>query len=181
MSRPSLFFPAFLLSLSASGAAFAQGTPSAQAPSVTPGVVRIHVHTADEVGDERELAERRESVTDVATALAANKKVLVVVAGEDQPDVALEVVGRGWTVPKVVIGMGPRPGQPPGAGVTPVRAVQLRVRLRVADRDPVDFSNRNAPLESNRGWKSAADDIAGQVEKWITAHRAEILAASRPK
>jgi hypothetical protein len=30
------------------------------------------------------------------------------------------------------------------------------------------------------GWKSAAEDIARQVEKWVSARRAKILAA-RPK
>jgi hypothetical protein len=143
--------------------------PSEQeATRVTPSVVRIYVHTADS-SDARELAARRESVADVAAALATKKKVLSVVSEKEQADVLLELIERGWTVPKFMIGLGARPGQPPGAGGTPMRAVQLRVRLRVRDREEtVDFTNRNTPLESSRGWKSAADDIAKQIEKWIT-------------
>ena len=136
---------------------------------VTPSVVRIYVHTADDGSDARELAARRESVADVAAALATKKKVLSVVSEKEQADVLLELIGRGWTVPKFMIGLGARPGQPPGAGGSPMRAVQLSVRLRIRDREEtVDFTNRNTPLESSRGWKSAADDIAKQIEKWIT-------------
>jgi hypothetical protein len=150
--------------------------PSEQeATRVTPSVVRIYVHAADDGSDAQELAARRESVADVAAALATKKKVLSVVSEKEQADVLLELIERGWTVPKFMIGLGARPGQPPGAGGTPMRAVQLRVRLRVRDREEtVDFTNKNTPLESSRGWKSAADDLAGQIEKWVAAHRDEI-------
>jgi hypothetical protein len=39
------------------------------------------------------------------------------------------------------------------------------------------FANKNSPLESNGGWKSAADDVAKQIDKWIVDHQAQILAA----
>jgi hypothetical protein len=145
--------------------------------SVNPGLIRVHVHTDDD-GDARELAGRRQSVADVAAALAAKKKLLTVVGEDDEADLVIDVIERTWTVPKIVIGLGTRPGQPPGVGGAPARAVQLRVSLRLAGRDdPVSFRSRNSPLESSRGWKSAADDLASQMEKWIAERRAAILAA----
>ena len=56
----------------------------------------------------------------------------------------------------------------------PVRTAVLRVRLTFGE-DSVVFTNKNKPAESARGWKSAADDIASQIEKWIADRRARIV------
>lgn len=39
--------------------------------------------------------------------------------------------------------------------------------------------NTNRASDTESGWKSAAEDIAKQIDKWIAAHRAAILAARR--
>jgi hypothetical protein len=149
------------------------GSAAAQADAK---LIRVFVHT-DDGGEASELAARRQSVKDLSAALGTRTKVLVLVLEEDRADVAIEVIERGLTVPKIVIGLGARPGQPPGGDV-PARAVRLRARLDlVRGGDSEAFTNKNAPLESTRGWKSAADDIARQIEKWIADRRAMILAA----
>jgi hypothetical protein len=53
--------------------------------------------------------------------------------------------------------------------------VHLRVRLTCSD-GAVAFANKNTAIEQNSGWKSAADDIAKQVDKWIVDHSKQILA-----
>ena len=149
------------------------GTP---APAVDPKLIRIYVHTG-EVGGETTLSARRESVRDLVAALGSKKKDLLIVAHEDQADVVVEVTERLLTTPRVVFGLGARPGQPPG-GNAPARAVRLVVTIAQArGSDPDEIANRNAPLEANRGWRSAADDVAKQVEKWVADRRAAILAA----
>ena len=150
---------------------------SAQTPAQTPAptasaLVRVFVRT-DDTGEPSELAARRQSVQDLASALASKKKSLAVVEDEDQADVTVDVVDRGLLVPKVVIGISPRPGEPTGmAG--PTRTVVLRVRLAFG-QEAVGLTNKNKPTELPDGWKRAADDLGGQIEKWIAAHRAEIL------
>jgi hypothetical protein len=39
----------------------------------------------------------------------------------------------------------------------------------------VDFTNKNKAADTPRGWKSAADDLADQIDKWLLEHRAEIV------
>jgi hypothetical protein len=165
--------PVFLLV--ASLAVTVQGGLQARPPD--PGLVRVYVHTDDD-GELAELAARRTSVTDLGAAIKAKKKDLVVVSERDAADVVLEVMDRAFIVPRVVFGLGNKPGELPPAGTSPVRAVQLRVRLEIVGRDsPPDFRNRNSPRESSGGWRSAADDIAKQVQAWIVERRAAILAA----
>lgn len=134
--------------------------------------VRVFVRT-DDSGEATELAARKQSVKDLASAVASKKKSLVLVDAEEKGDVVLAVEDRAVTVPKVVFGMGERPGQPPGGGGV-VRVAVLHVTLKWDDGS-IAFSNKNKPFESARGWKSAADDIAGQVNQWVSAHRADIL------
>jgi len=76
-------------------------------------------------------------------------------------------------VPRMVIGISPRPGEPAGMAA-PTRTVVLRVRLTLAG-EPVEFTNKNKPQELPDGWKRAADDIGNQIEKWVAGRRAEIL------
>jgi hypothetical protein len=73
----------------------------------------------------------------------------------------------------VVVGVGARPGQPPGA---PARSVQLVVLLDWRD-DDLKVMNKNEPLEAPGGWASAANDVAKQIQQYITEHRERILAA----
>lgn len=141
-----------------------------------PSLVRVFVQT-DDRGEARELAARRESVRDVAAALAGKKKSIVVVDDEEKADVVVEILERGVTVPKVVIGIGARPGQPPGM-TGPLRVVVLRATLTFDD-EPIAFVNKNKPAETGRGWKSAAEDLGAQMEKWIAANRGEILRKRR--
>jgi hypothetical protein len=90
-----------------------------------------------------------------------------VVTKEDAADLDVEVIIRGLTVPKFVIGIGARPGDPPG-GNAPLKVAVLRVRLTRGEV-ATDFTNKNKPGDTPRGWKSAADDIVDQIEKWIRA------------
>lgn len=141
-------------------------------PTPNPALVRVFVKTADG-GQASELAARRESVKDLEDALQSKKKTIAVVDREDDADLVLEVLTRGVTVPKVVLGLGPRPNEPPTLP-TPVRVAVLRTQLTFG-REVMEFTNKNKPPEAARGWESAADDIGDQVNKWAAGHREEIL------
>jgi hypothetical protein len=151
-----------------------------QAPN--PLLILVHVHT-DEGGSAEDRAARRASVTHLAAAFAALKKGKAFVAVDDEAsaDVVIEVRHRGLVMPKVAIGlgtMGTRPGS--RAPVIPARVVQLQVTMAAPGvSDPVEVANKNRPPDHERGWKSAAEDIAKQAEKWIAEHRAAILKARR--
>lgn len=160
---------------------------SAQAPAATPQLdpklIRVHVQT-DDGGDPSELAARRESVKHLLAAIAGKKKAgLVVADDEDAADVVIEVEQRGITVPKVVIGLSGGMGSPsgrPGPATQQVRVVKLGVTIAIArDGDPAELTNKNKPNETQSGWKSAADDVAKQAEKWIVDHREAIIEARR--
>jgi hypothetical protein len=151
------------------------GAPQAPSPTPNPALIRVFVQTDDQ-GESHELSDRRQSVRDLAEALGTKKKTLAVVDAADKADLVLEILDRSVTVPKVVMGLQPRPGDPssiPGMNA-PVRVVTLRAKALLGDFTPV-FSNKNKPAESPRGWQSAAEDIGGQIEKWIGERREEIL------
>ena len=156
----------------------AQNVP-AQAPP-DPKLVRVHVGT-DDGGHPAELAARRESAKHLIAALAGKKKTLAIVEDEDKADVVVEVIDRALTVPRIVFGSATTTGGGnPGPAPPPTRVVQLRVTAsagRVVD--PVEIKNKNRPVESEPGWKAAADDIAKQVDQWIAEHRARIIEARR--
>ena len=152
-------------------------------PQPDPKLIRVHVQT-DEGGDPIELEARRDSVKHLVSAVAGRKKVMVSVAdGADNVDVYVKVEERGVTVPKVVIGLSGGMGSPggrPGPGAQPVRIAQLRVTFQIAgNNDSFGVANKNRVNENDSGWKSAADDIVKQLEKWIAEHRAAILDARR--
>ena len=150
-----------------------QSAPATAQPDAK--LIRIFVHTDDQ-GEPNELAARLESVKHLAEALG-RKKTLAMASDEDRADVVIDVRGRGLVVPKVVIGMAARPGDPPG-GAAMARVVQLTVSVNAQRLDEREsFKNKNKPVESQLGWKSAADDIAKQIEKWVTDRRTAILAA----
>ncbi len=155
----------------------AMGQAAGQAPIVPdPALIRVHVHTGDGVIDE-ELAARRTSQKDLATALASKKKWLVNVDDEEQADVSLEITGRSITVPRVVIGLAGRPGEPPSPGL--VRRGTLSVTLKSGPAT-LRLANKNATSDNPGGWKSAAENIADQVEKWVREQRDAILKRRRP-
>jgi len=167
-----------LLSLCVLGAAQVPGAP----PSSSPELIRVHVRT-DDGGIAEELAARRQSVDHLAAAIASQKKgkAFVIVNNEDAADVVIDVMHRGLTVPKVTIGLGTM-GSRPGvrAPVMPTRQAELYVTMAAPGAaDPVEVTNKNRAPDSERGWKSAAEDIAKQVEKWVAEHRAAILKARR--
>jgi hypothetical protein len=137
-----------------------------------PKLVRVFV-TTEGSGDSDELRARRESVKHLSEALAKQKKLLAVVEREELGDLSVEVLERRLNVPRVVVGVGARPGQPPGA---PARSVQLVVLLDWRD-DDLKVMNKNEPLEAPGGWASAANDVAKQIQQYITEHRERILAA----
>jgi hypothetical protein len=115
----------------------------------------------------------RESVEDLAEALAAKKKTLVVMETPRDADLVITVIDRRSVTPKFVMGIGTRPGEPPSlAG--PARTVALTVTLALGG-ERVELTNKNKPLEVQQGWKSAAADLAGQIDKWAGSHRSEIL------
>jgi hypothetical protein len=147
------------------------GLTSPQAPPPNPSLVRVFVHTED-AGESSELSARRDSVKDLTAALANKKKSVAIVESEDAADVVVEIVSRGTVVPKVVIGLTPR-GQPPGANV---RVAVLQVRMEWLT-EKVQLSNKNKPNDNPGGWKSAAGDVADQIDKWINERRAAILRA----
>lgn len=137
-------------------------------------LLRVFVQT-DDSGDGEELAARQQSVRDLSQALASKKKIFVIADSEDSADVEIEVVGRGVTIPKVVIGIGPRPG-PSSIATGPVKAAELRIRVSL--KSPAvgydsagNLKNKNKAADNPRGWKSAADDLADQIEKWIFERR----------
>ena len=151
-----------LLALVAVGAMTAP--PPAQ-QTAAKGPLRVFVET-DEIGGD--LAARRTSVTDLTASLATKKKQFLVVESEDKADVLVEVLDRTLDTPKVVIGIGARPGQPPGSAAGPARAVRLRASVKYTGETTI-LTNKNSPLENNRGWKAAADDLAKQIEQWIVS------------
>ena len=107
---------------------------------------------------------------------AKQKKLLVLVDKEELADLTVEVKERVRNLPKVVIGIGARPGQPPAPAGTPARTVHLKVGLDWNNGD-AELTNKNKPLESQRGWSSAAEDVAKQIERWITDHRQRLIDA----
>jgi len=154
----------------AGSALFAAGTP-VQSPPAQAGLLRVYVKT-DQTGEGSELTNRRQSVTDMTESLTAKKKTFTVVDTEADADLLVEVLDRALYVPKIIMGIGPRPGDPSSiAGMAqPVRSPVLRVRATRGKFAEV-FTNKNKPAESARGWKMAADDLAGQIEKWAKANR----------
>ena len=149
-----------------------------------PSPVRVQV-TTGEGGVPEELAARRESVTQLVAAIRANKKSgLLIATQSDEPvDIVIEVQDRGLTVPKVVMGLSGGTGSPMGRTLPearPVRVVQLRVTVTMTREGvPVEIKNKNRASETESGWKSAAEDVAKQVDKWIAEHRAAIIEARR--
>lgn len=148
------------------------GSSLPESSGQTPRIVRAYVFT-EESGHPDELAARRTSVKDLSDALASKKKTIAVVKTADEADIEIEIVGRGINVPKVVIGLGPRPGEttiPSG----PARMAELRVRAEAKAGLAADFKNKNRANDHPRGWRSAADDLADQIDKWLLAHREKI-------
>jgi hypothetical protein len=134
---------------------------------------RLFVQT-DDSGVAEELSARRTSVRDLSEALASHKKVFVIVDDEDKSEMQIEVLGRGLTVPKVVFGLGPRPGES-SIATGPAKNAELRIRVTVTQSDlTAELKNKNKANDNPRGWKSAADDLANQLDKWVLEHRAEI-------
>ncbi len=171
-------FASLVLSLCALGSPLAPVVP--QTPD--PQLIRVHVRT-DDGGIAEELAARRESVSHLSAAVAGQKKgkAFVIVDTEEAADVVISVMHRGLTVPTVSIGLGTmstRPGVRAPAMAT--RQAELFVTMAAPRAaDPVEVTNKNRAADSERGWKSAAEDIAKQAEKWIGEHRAAILKARR--
>ena len=141
-----------------------------QTPAMQQKIVRVFVETNDQ-GDPAEVADRRTSVKDLAAALGSKKKAFAVVEDVDKADLSIEVIERAYNVPKVVFGLGARPGQST-IGTAPVRTAELRVRVAVVPGElAVSLKNKNRAADNPRGWKSAADDLADQIEKWVLEHR----------
>jgi len=154
---------------------------SAVEPQVDSTLIRIYINTRAST-DPLGLAEREQSGKDLATALSGKKKKVTIVDDEDKADVVLELEARRVAAPKIVIGIGPRPGDPTNpASTVPSLQAQLRVKASLVHADESNrFSNKNRAYDNPGGWKSVAEDIARQLEKWVTDRRAKILAA-RPK
>ena len=154
------------------------GTPSGShqqtQPPADPALIRVFVQAPDH-GDPADRKVREESVKDLTAALAPRKKLLAIVTAQDRADVVIDVVERRVSIPRVVVGIGPRPGQPsqPGGNVT--RNAELVVELSLEHGDEqAELKNQNKVTEA--GWKSAADDVAKHIEKWISDRREKILA-----
>ena len=153
----------------------------AGAPQADPALIRVYIDSQpgpDAIG----FSERQQSGKDLAAALAGKKKLVTIVDDEDKADVVVEVHERTTTVPKIVIGLGPRSGQTTNPAATaPTREARLRVSASLTHADESrEITNKNRAHDHPGGWKSAAEDIAKQIEKWLSDRRAKILAA-RPK
>jgi hypothetical protein len=153
-----------------------QGSAAKAPPPPDPSLIRVYVETSP-VGEGAELSGRSASVKDLAEEVARKKKSLASVTDEDLADVVVEVVQRAIDVPRVVIGVGARPGEPPG-GTTPLRTGKLRVALRFGAMQ-VSLESKNKAYDNPRGWKSAAEDLADQIDKWVGQYRTEIIKARR--
>jgi hypothetical protein len=146
------------------------GEAAAQAD---PKLVRVYVSTTP-AGSAEDSAARRESVAQLKVVFGAKKKEVVVAEDEEKADVAIDVVGREMSTPKIVIGLGPRPGQP--TTQSPSRLVHLRVELEAPRLETtLQFENKTRIYDTGPGWKSAADDVAKQILKWIADNRTRIL------
>jgi hypothetical protein len=147
---------------------------SGVAAALDPKLIRVYVSApASDSPDDGAL--RRESVKHLKSALASRKKDVIVVDDEDKADLAIEVVERTVTTPKVVIGLGPRPGQPGTQG--PSRLVHLYVQLSAPRMLGIELrmENKNRAYDTGPGWESAADDIAKQIVKWSNDNRARLI------
>jgi hypothetical protein len=141
--------------------------------SQTQKLIRVFVET-DDSGVAEELAARKTSVKDLSEALGSRRKLFVVVDDEDKSEIQIEVLGRGLTVPKVVLGLGPRPGES-SIGSAPAKNAELRIRVTVTSSDlTAELKNKNKANDNPRGWKSAADDLVDQLDKWVLENRAAI-------
>jgi hypothetical protein len=175
---------ALLLSI---GLVAGQQTPAAT-PQLDPKLIRVHVR-ADESGDAADLKARRESIKHLLAAIADKKKAGIVAVDDtdafDNADVVVVVEARSFTVPKVVIGLSGGMGSPngrPGPATQPVRIARLNVTFQIArGSDPTAIANKNRVNENESGWKSAAEDVVKQLEKWIADHREAIIEARRRK
>jgi len=149
-------------------------SPQAGAPAqADPTLVRVYVSTTP-AGSAEDSAARRESVAQLKAAIGAKKKDVVVAEDEEKADVAIDVVGREVSTPKIVIGLGPRPGQP--TTQTPSRLVHLRVELEAPRLETtLQFENKTRIYDTGPGWKSAAEDVAKQILKWIADNRTRII------
>jgi hypothetical protein len=136
------------------------------APQAKP-LVRVYVYT-DELGDRDALADRKTSVKDLADALVARKKTFTAAKDDADAQLLIEVIGRAVAVPKIVLGIGPRPGQS-GIATGPAKTAELRIRLHTRPGEIVDFKNKNRAADNPRGWKSTAEDLAAQIERWQLA------------
>lgn len=146
-------------------AAVAMGLAPQSRPQ-SPPPARVFVHTGD-TGVAEELAARQASVKDLSEALTSRKKLFIVVDDEEKSEIQIEVLGRGLTVPKVVLGLGPRPGEST-IGTTTTKNAELSILVTVTANDLTkEFKNKNKANDNSRGWKSAADDLADQLEKWM--------------
>jgi hypothetical protein len=146
------------------------------APAPDPKLIRVYVQT-EISGEAVDLAGKRQSVKDLTASLAGKKKTLAVVDLASAADVVVEVAERSIVTPKFVMGLQPRSGDPmPVTG--PTRQTVLRVTL-TSGAEALGFTNKNKPIESPTGWRMAAADVAGQIEKWAAAHREEIVKRRR--
>ena len=103
---------------------------------------------------------------DLRHIFGGRKKVLTVTDEEEKADVAIEVLERTTTVPKVSIGVGPRTSTGAPGMTVPARAVHLRVRATRGE-ETFEFTNKTTPLGNAQGWTAAAEDVAKQIEKWL--------------
>jgi len=129
---------------------------------------RVYVFT-EKSEDAAGLKDRQQSVKDLEDVFAGRKKVLLLTKSEDDADVIVEVLERTVTVPKIRIGISPPNSRIPGVD-TPMKAVRLKVKV-TRGNESLEFINKNMPFENDRGWDSAADDVAKQIEKWMFAKR----------
>lgn len=114
-----------------------------------------------------DIEDLRHSVADLQAALGDRKKTFAVVESADKAQVSVEVVSRTMTVPRIVFGPA-MSGVEPGAPMmgAPARAVHLKVRATFHGSS-IELTNKNNELDTNGGWKTAAEDLAKQLDLWV--------------
>lgn len=151
------------------------GVPPSHSRPADPSPVHVYVQiqTSHFTPDEptSDVGDLKGSVTDLEKALKSRKKTFAVVETPDQADLTIQIESRTTTVPRLVIApAAPLAGQPGMPGMqdaaTPTRVLHLRV-LATYRGTSLEFTNKNQPIDQGGGWKSAAEDVAKQLEKWV--------------
>ena len=142
------------------------------------GTVRVFVFTAESGGSpgDSAAAARVDSMKDLQAALRS-KSGLSLVDGREQADVMIEVLDRGdqETGETVSVTTSSPVTGTPHTDTTRSKDAVVRVKLVVGDE--VLNLQGSGSGDTTRRWRTAANNVAKVIERWIKAHRASVMAA----